>query len=460
MQRTANVSSWVWGTGEKETQRIIRRQAEQRGIPGNWLEDVARAIARLDGRSTPSSRDLAEAMQYFPPDEWRRLAASDAKGAARARQVLEEYQRREQLRLWNPNYFVQSARDAGREFAREFSSPPSQEYILYKLERWLRDAEFTPYWNNLSERERAGWRRQWASAFRAGWRAERKRLEQPSLFNPAKLETPWGPAYAVRDGRAVVFQGPVTYEGRRHWTMYLTGIAPEGWMDPDFQLEETHKGSNLYQLWYRFYTGEAGDWLRKSAVLTPALPLRQAKERAAQWVLDRITDWAALRELQRQILEAQRIRNPLPEVTDRALRYRARNAIAQPERRCIYCGTTQGWIEVDHINGFEEDNTPENLAWACRACNSAKGAWFARVGIGRRTRQFNPKRRRSATARGARTLGEWVDAVMALKGLPSTLTLDQAIERVRATPPEDRSTFAREIWERRRERGTDRRVPF
>ena len=31
---------------------------------------------------------------------------------------------------------------------------------------------------------------------------------------------------------------------------------------------------------------------------------------------------------------------------------------------------------------------------------------------------------------------------------------------IRATPPEDRSLFAKQIWQRRHERGTDHGVPF
>jgi len=40
------------------------------------------------------------------------------------------------------------------------------------------------------------------------------------------------------------------------------------------------------------------------------------------------------------------------------------------------------------------------------------------------------------------------------------MTVPAAVEMIRATTPTKRSEFAREIWERRRERGTDREVPF
>lgn len=144
-------------------------------------------------------------------------------------------------------------------------------------------------------------------------------------------------------------------------------------------------------------------------------------------------------------------------ITDRAKRYRARKAISQPERRCIYCGAP-GARDVDHINGDEADNSPANLAWSCVSCNTAKGHLFARLGIGRRTRQFNPAKRARRTA-GARTLAEWVTAVLSIKG-QGPMPVQQAVELIRATPPEDRSAFAYEIWRIRRQRGTDRRVPF
>ncbi len=76
-------------------------------------------------------------------------------------------------------------------------------------------------------------------------------------------------------------------------------------------------------------------------------------------------------------------------ITDRALRYRAvRNAPPNP-RRCHYCGSRQN-VEVEHVDGHEENIWPHNLSWACRSCNTRKGVTFRNAGIGRRTRQFNP----------------------------------------------------------------------
>jgi len=102
---------------------------------------------------------------------------------------------------------------------------------------------------------------------------------------------------------------------------------------------------------------------------------------------------------------------------------------------------------VDHISGDESDGKPDNLAPACHACNTAKGLLFARLGIGRRTRQYNPR------SGGAHNLAQWLMAVMSIKG-EGPWTVQQGVDMIRATPPADRSAYAAEIWRRRRARGT------
>jgi len=150
-------------------------------------------------------------------------------------------------------------------------------------------------------------------------------------------------------------------------------------------------------------------------------------------------------------------RVPIEMLTDRAKRYRAQATITQPERRCIYCGAPPARgrrLDVEHINGREDDSSPANLAYACRSCNTRKGAWFALAGRGKKTRQYNPQGKPIAT------LAAWMEAVKRLHGGDSTFTLADAIASVRATPADQRSDFAREIWRRRRARGTARPVPF
>jgi hypothetical protein len=106
------------------------------------------------------------------------------------------------------------------------------------------------------------------------------------------------------------------------------------------------------------------------------------------------------------------------------------------------------------LDGYEENTEPENLIWNCRACNTKLGALYKRLSLGRRTRQYNP------ASKGATSLGQWLAAVMAMKGQADQMTVAAAVEMIRATPPQRRSQFAREIWQKRREHGTDREVPF
>jgi hypothetical protein len=47
-----------------------------------------------------------------------------------------------------------------------------------------------------------------------------------------------------------------------------------------------------------------------------------------------------------------------------------------------------------------------------------------------------------------------------MKGESDAMTVPAAVEMIRATPPERRSEFAREIWEKRRQHGTEKQVPF
>jgi hypothetical protein len=132
------------------------------------------------------------------------------------------------------------------------------------------------------------------------------------------------------------------------------------------------------------------------------------------------------------------------QVTDRALRNRAQACPPPGKRICAVCGSTRN-IDLGHLDGHEENTAPENLIWNCRACNTRLGAVFKRLGLGRRTRQFNP-----AGPVGATSLGQWLTAVMSMKGESDQMTVPAAVELIRATPPERRSDFAREIWSRRR----------
>lgn len=151
------------------------------------------------------------------------------------------------------------------------------------------------------------------------------------------------------------------------------------------------------------------------------------------------------------------------DVTDRALRYRAvKNA--PPKAPCYWCGRKRQKngrsLEVAHINGLEEDDSPENLGWTCRGCNVVCGRVLKQNGLGRATHQYNPAKRRAPQVQdgGAQTLGAWVNAVLSMKGEPGgDMSVSDAVELIRNTPAIRRSRFAHEIWKRRPRRSD---VPF
>lgn len=110
---------------------------------------------------------------------------------------------------------------------------------------------------------------------------------------------------------------------------------------------------------------------------------------------------------------------------------------------------------MHHVNGNESDGAPANLVWACRPCNVRIANVMRRAGIGRLTYQMNP------ASSGAPNVGAWVNAVLSVKGDPGgDMPVAEAVEMIRATPPGERSKFAKRIWSLRRQRGTDRTVPF
>jgi len=68
------------------------------------------------------------------------------------------------------------------------------------------------------------------------------------------------------------------------------------------------------------------------------------------------------------------------------------------------------------------------------------------AGLGRRTKQYNP------ASQGAKTLAQWLTAVMSMKGDSDAMSVESAVAMIRATPPGRRSSFAHEIWSKRRQR--------
>jgi hypothetical protein len=106
---------------------------------------------------------------------------------------------------------------------------------------------------------------------------------------------------------------------------------------------------------------------------------------------------------------------------------------------------------VAHIDGDESNIAAWNLGLTCRSCNARVAATMKRHGVGRRTKQYNPK------GEGARTVAQWMAAVMSMKGESDQMPVDEAVAVIHATPSEDRSAFAREVWSLRRQHGTARR---
>jgi hypothetical protein len=112
---------------------------------------------------------------------------------------------------------------------------------------------------------------------------------------------------------------------------------------------------------------------------------------------------------------------------------------------------------VGHIDGHEENTERWNLIWTCRRCNVRCGNTLRRAGLGRKTRQYNP----TDGSGGAENLGQWMNAVMSMKGDPGgNMEVGEAVAMIHATPAERRSSFAKQIWNVRRKRATDLRVPF
>ena len=107
---------------------------------------------------------------------------------------------------------------------------------------------------------------------------------------------------------------------------------------------------------------------------------------------------------------------------------------------------------MGHVDGHEENGDSENLIWSCRRCNVECANSLRRAGLGRLTRQYN------APTEGAQSLGQWMTAVLSMKGQSDAMSVPAAVELIRQTPPSRRSEFAREIWERRRARAGE--VPF
>jgi hypothetical protein len=155
--------------------------------------------------------------------------------------------------------------------------------------------------------------------------------------------------------------------------------------------------------------------------------------------------------------------NPGAGVTDRALRYRANQPDRLPAgpRRCFFCASGRN-VEVHHLDGDESNDSPLNFAWACRSCNTRIGLAMRNLGLGRRTRQYNP---------GAESLQQYAWAVAQVCRRQDELAgrctrssdpeVLQAVELIRATPAARRREFSAQARAARgRYAGSADEVPF
>ena len=146
------------------------------------------------------------------------------------------------------------------------------------------------------------------------------------------------------------------------------------------------------------------------------------------------------------------VRTKKDEVTDRAHRFRANQEGCRPKgpKICGYCGALRDVIP-HHVNGFPDDTRPANLAWACRRCNTALGLWFARLGLGRRTKQRNPRPQQMGLSAGkgkGSPIDEYGRYIYTLRVARGEIAgdPDQAWADIMATPKGRRSEFTVESW--------------
>lgn len=136
-------------------------------------------------------------------------------------------------------------------------------------------------------------------------------------------------------------------------------------------------------------------------------------------------------------------------VSDRARRYRA-VACRPPGKNCYFCGRPERSLpeplHVAHIDGDERNSVDYNYGLTCRSCNAIVAHVMKDAGLGRRAVQYNP-------SAGAKSVGQWLAAVMSMKGESDQMPVDVAVDMIHATPAATRSRFAQEIWSLRRRSG-------
>jgi hypothetical protein len=134
------------------------------------------------------------------------------------------------------------------------------------------------------------------------------------------------------------------------------------------------------------------------------------------------------------------------EITDRAKRYRAHSPELEPgpPKQCGFCGSKRN-VVPHHISGNEADLIPENLMWACKACNTRLGFLYRDNGIGKRTVQYNPSK---GTKR--EQMERYAAAIKVMRGQFEG-DIGHAVSVIRSTPREIRSSYTSRTWPVRRQ---------
>lgn len=136
-------------------------------------------------------------------------------------------------------------------------------------------------------------------------------------------------------------------------------------------------------------------------------------------------------------------RKPVEQLTDRAKRYRANEKEARPlaPKQCGFCGSRRN-VGVHHITGHESDADPDNYMWACKRCNTRIGLLMRDLGLGARTRQYNPGN--AGKSRRDR-LRDYGNAIKVMRG-DFEGDIAAAVATIRATPRELRSAYTSRTW--------------
>lgn len=150
-------------------------------------------------------------------------------------------------------------------------------------------------------------------------------------------------------------------------------------------------------------------------------------------------------------------RKPVSKITDRAKRYRANadDVRPAPPKRCGFCGSRRN-VGVHHVSGIEDDCDPQNLMWACKSCNGKVAVLMRNAGLGKKTRQYNPRALKGEMAQYGAAIkvmrGEWPGDVAA------------AVRTIHDTPAHIRSAYTARTWPVRRARygsgGRQSEIPF